>query len=68
MELSRYLKKGHNSAARDCTIFKCWEDRKISTRKAIELFKISNSIRPDIDITPNEFTGFLNSLGYYRGN
>lgn len=68
MELSRCLKKGHTSASRDCTIFKCWEDRKISTRKAIELFKINNSVRSDITITHNEFIGFLNSLGYYRGD
>ena len=68
MELSRYLKKGYTSASRDCTIFKCWEDRKISTRKTIELFKIKNSIRADISISHNEFKSFLNSLGYYRGD
>ena len=68
MELSRYLKKGHVSASKDCAIFNSWEDRKISTRKAIELFKINNSIRSDISITHNEFKSFLNSLGYYRGD
>lgn len=68
MVLSNYLKKGYASASRDCTIFKSWEDRKISTRKALELFKVNNSIRSDISITHNEFIGFLNSLGYFRGD
>ena len=67
MELSSYLKKGYTSASKDCKIFKLWEDKKISTRRALELFKMNNNIRADISITHNDFKGFMNSLGYYRG-
>lgn len=68
MVLSSYLKKGYASASRDSTTFKLWEDKKISTRRAIELFKMNNSIRSDVIITHNEFETFMNSLGYYRGD
>ena len=67
MELYRLLKKGYNAAHRDCTIFNSWADRNISTFRAIELFRISNKIRPEVEISEEEFTQWLNSLGYFRG-
>lgn len=67
MELSSYLKKGYTSASNDCKIFKLWEDKKISTRRALELFRINNNVRPDISISHEQFKSFMNGLGYYRG-
>lgn len=67
MELYKYLKKGYNAAHRDCTIFNNWADKEISTFRAIELFKISNKIKPEVIISEEDFTTWLNSLGYYRG-
>lgn len=67
MELSSILKKGHTSASNDCKVFKLWEDRKISTNRALELFRLNNRVRDDLIIGLEEFERFMNSLGYYRG-
>lgn len=67
MELSSILKKGYTSASNDCKVFKLWEDRKISTNRALELFRINNKVRDDLIIGLEEFERFMNSLGYYRG-
>ena len=67
MEFYRLLKSSENSAIRDCSIFNSWEQERISTLRAIELFKLSNKIDPEVNIGVGEFVKWLNSLGYFRG-
>ena len=67
MELSSILKKGYTSASNDCKVFKLWEDKKISTNRALELFRLNNRVSDDLIIGLEEFEKFMNSLGYYRG-
>ena len=67
MELSSILKKGYTSASNDCKVFKSWEDKKISTNRALELFRLNNRVSDDLIIGLEEFEKFMNSLGYYRG-
>lgn len=66
MGLGELLKKGDYKALVDRKIFEEWAEKKISTSKAIELFRKNNKVKNDIYITQHEFKKWLQGLGYRR--
>lgn len=64
-EFVRYLKK--RSSNDDKVLFNEWMNKKMTTEEAIERFKINNAM-PDVIINVNEFTVWLDQLGYRRVN
>ncbi|MBQ1289369.1 MAG: hypothetical protein IIY23_04325 [Erysipelotrichaceae bacterium] len=65
-EWIRYLLT--SSASRDKTIFTIWASGRISTGEAIKRFKLSNNMPYYVNIEPDEFICWMNSLGYRRNN
>lgn len=66
MEIIRYLKNGN--VEYDKSTFSEWEQKVITTKKAIQYFRKNNKIPEDITIEDGEFERLLNSLGYFRMN
>lgn len=65
MDFQRAIyKTSRSSADIDKHIFGAWEMDEITTRRAIADFKANHKIGDEI--TVDEFTAWLNSLGYYN--
>lgn len=50
----------------DKVLFKAWERGEISTVRCLQCFRRNNRQSPDIDISLEDFSGWLRSLGYIR--
>ena len=64
MDFVRYLKKGHNKATTDCTIFNRWADGSLTTEQTIKWFRKNNGIPNRVRIDPEEFREWMHGLGY----
>lgn len=54
-------------ASSDSGTFKRWENKQITTAKALMEFKIHNKIDLNKQFDEQEFENWLRSLGYIRG-
>lgn len=61
------LSKSNKSATNDCALFSKWKEGIITTEMCLVGFKRNNHIRHE-EITEEEFTEWLGSLGWKRTN
>lgn len=54
------------SEMEDKALFNAWERGEISTIRCLQRFRRNNRQSLDIDISPDDFSGWLRSLGYIR--
>lgn len=64
--IANMLSSSARARDRDVTLFKMWEDKKISTYKCMYEFLKNNKRRQTDYINSKDFESWLNSLGYIR--
>lgn len=68
MDWIMLIKSTATARVKDVALFNQWEDCKITTGQCIRWFKKNNRMPDRIEISEKEFTAWLRSLGYIRGN
>lgn len=58
----------HSSASADKAIFTKWAHGQITIGETIKRFKRSNNMPYYVNIEPDEFISWLNSIGYRRSS
>lgn len=64
--IAQLLKPGDFARKSDQTVFNKWMHKQIPTEMAIQLFKDNNGVPEGVEIKPENFVKWLNSIGWKR--